>query len=86
MKEEKNYSKFTVINYGKDLKLFLDFLKCQSIEKINQINYSVLRKYLSFLYEKDYSKKTISRNISTLRSFFKYQMKKNILKKTPCFL
>lgn len=83
LKEEKNYSKFTIINYGKDLKLFLDFLKCQSIEKINQINYSVLRKYLSFLYEKDYSKKTISRNISTLRSFFKYQMKKKYIEENP---
>ena len=83
LKDEKNYSKFTVINYGKDLKLFLEFLKCENIEKINQINYSILRKYLSFLYEKDYSKKTISRNISTLRSFFKYQMKKNYIKENP---
>lgn len=39
LKDEKNYSKFTVINYGKDLKLFLEFLKCENIEKINQINY-----------------------------------------------
>lgn len=83
LKEEKNYSKFTIINYGKDLKLFLDFLNCEKISTLENVDYPIIRSYLSFLYEKDYSKKTISRNISTLRSFFKYQKSQNLVSKNP---
>lgn len=83
LKEEKNYSKITIINYGKDLKLFLDFLNCEKISKLENVDYPIIRSYLSFLYEKDYSKKTISRNISTLRSFFKYQKSQNMVSKNP---
>lgn len=83
LKEEKNYSKFTIINYGKDLKLFLDFLNCEKISTLENVDYPIIRSYLSFLYEKDYSKKTISRNISTLRSFFKYQKSQNMVSKNP---
>lgn len=77
LKEEKNYSKYTVINYGKDLKLFMSYLNDLKITDINNIDYKVIRQYLSFLYDNNYSKKTISRNISTLRSFFKFHMKEN---------
>lgn len=77
LKEEKNYSKYTVINYGKDLKLFMSYLNDLKITNINNIDYKVIRQYLSFLYDNNYSKKTISRNISTLRSFFKFHKKDN---------
>ncbi len=77
LKEEKNYSKYTVINYGKDLKLFTSYLNDLKITDINNIDYKVIRQYLSFLYDNNYSKKTISRNISTLRSFFKFHKKDN---------
>ena len=77
LKEEMNYSKYTVINYGKDLKLFMSYLNDLKITDISNIDYKVIRQYLSFLYDNNYSKKTISRNISTLRSFFKFHMKEN---------
>lgn len=86
LKDEKNYSKLTVINYGKDLKLFLQFLKIEKITDIKKIDYKLMRSYLSFLYEKEYSKKTIARNISTLRSFFKYLLKENHIKQNPMTL
>lgn len=86
LKDEKNYSKLTVINYGKDLKLFLDFLKVEKVTNIKKIDYQLMRSYLSFLYDKDYSKKTIARNISTLRSFFKYHLKEKNIEQNPMTL
>lgn len=83
LKEEKNYSKYTVINYGKDLKLFLRFLKDEKITDIKKIDYKIMRTYLSFLYDLDYSKKSIARNISTLRSFFHYLLKENKIDSNP---
>lgn len=86
LKDEKNYSKLTVMNYGKDLKLFLDFLKVEKITNIKKIDYPLMRSYLSFLYDKEYSKKTIARNISTLRSFFKYHLKEKHIDQNPMTL
>lgn len=83
LKEEKNYSKYTVLNYGKDLKIFQTYLKDAKITDIKKIDYKVIRQYLSFLYEKEYQKKTIARNISTLRSFFKYHLRENNINKNP---
>jgi integrase/recombinase XerC len=86
LKEEKNYSKYTILNYGKDLKLFQTFLKDEKIDDIKNIDYNIIRQYLSFLYEKEYENKTISRNISTLRSFFKYHLKEKNIVKNPMLL
>lgn len=86
LKIEKNYSKYTIINYGKDLKLFKKYLDEEHITNIENIDYKLLRQYLSFLYDFNYDKKTITRNISTLRSFFKFCHKENIISSNPMTL
>ncbi|NLM63182.1 MAG: tyrosine recombinase XerC [Mollicutes bacterium] len=83
---EKNYSKYTIKSYENDLDLFFEFLKENQILNIKQIDYSVIRQYLFVLYEKKYAKKTISRNISALRSFFKYLLMTRIIDKNPMTL
>jgi integrase/recombinase XerC len=83
---EKHYSFYTVKNYERDLDAFMDFIKSEAIEDVKQIEYKTIRLYLSFMYDKKYSKKTISRNISTLRSFFKYLVKHNKIKNNPMLL
>ena len=75
LKIEKNYSNFTIINYGKDLKIFLQFLKENNIENYDKIEYKTIRKFLEYLYDEKYEKKTIARHISSLRSLFKYLLK-----------
>jgi integrase/recombinase XerC len=42
-----------------------------------------VRAYLSYLNEKDYSKATIARKLATLRSFYKYLVKRNHLSANP---
>lgn len=86
LKIEKNYSNLTIINYGKDLKIFLNFVDENKISKYDSIDYNFIRKFLEFLYDKDYSKKSITRHISSLRSFFKYLIKENVINKNPMIL
>lgn len=86
LKIEKNYSNLTIINYGKDLKIFLKFLEENKINNYNKINYQLIRKFLEYLYDENYEKKTIARHISSLRSFFKYLLKENIIKENPMIL
>ena len=85
IKNIKNYSDYTVLNYSKDLSVFIDFLDNKNINW-NQINYQKIRGFLLFLDTKKYSNKTIARHISTLRSFFKYLLKENIVIENPVVL
>lgn len=86
LKIEKNYSNLTIINYGKDLKMFLQFLEENHIDEYNKINYKEMRKFLEFLYEQEYSKKSIARHISSLRSFFKYLSREKKITNNPMTL
>lgn len=83
---EKNYSFYTVQNYEEDLTDFIRFLECEGIGNIKNVDYSVIRLYLKEMYDRKYAKKTISRHISTLRSFFKYLLKEDKIKINPTIL
>lgn len=80
---EKNYSIHTLKNYEHDLNIFKDFMKNKNI---NKIDYSDIRNYLSHLYELNHSKTSIARNISTLRSFFKFLYSEKIINDNPMIL
>jgi len=80
---EKNYSPHTLINYRIDLKEFEEFLNISEAKDINEIDYFLLRKFLSFLSEKNFNKRTLSRKISTLKSFFKFMVREDIVKNNP---
>lgn len=86
LKREKNYSSYTVLNYGKDLKVFLKFLDESKINNYKDIDYQVMRKYLAYLYELEYSSKSIARHISSLKSLYKYLLKENIVETNPTHL
>jgi integrase/recombinase XerC len=55
--------------------------------KIDQLLLSAhtdaLRAYLAFLNEKDYSKATVARKLATLRSFYKFLVKRNHITSNP---
>lgn len=69
---ERNYSSFTVAEYEKDVDEFLLFLVAEGIPNLNDVTYSEARLYVTVLYDKGLSRTTISRKISSIRSFFKF--------------
>ena len=81
--EDKGYSLNTINSYKKDLSQFVLFTKDTDI---NKIDYNFIRNYLQFLYNQKYSSKTVSRHISSLKSFFKYLVKMGKIKENPCVL
>ena len=80
---EKNYSSHTIINYEIDLRGFNAFLQSSGGKDIKDIDYFLLRKFLSSLSEKKFNKRTLSRKISTLKSFFKFMVKEGEMKNNP---
>ena len=83
LKVEKNYSDNTIQGYHKDL---LDYKEYLNEKNIKDTDYKFRRNYLSYMFLKKYEKKTISRHISTLRSFYKYLVNENIISKNPMLL
>jgi len=73
---EKRYSSHTIEAYKRDLRLFFDHVKKENIDNVNHM---VIQSYFSKLYLQKSSKKTISRKLSSLKSYGKYLSKyKNI--------
>ncbi|NLL44508.1 MAG: tyrosine recombinase XerC [Mollicutes bacterium] len=86
LKNVKNYSNYTINNYKTDLTTFYQFLNKEGIDNIKDVDYKVIRLYLQELYDKKFAKKTVSRHISSLRSFFKYLLKEKVIKVNPTTL
>lgn len=69
IKEEKNYSNLTVENYKRDLE---EFLIINNGKDLKQITKQEIKTYLKELFDNDNVSSTVSRKISTLKSFYKY--------------
>ncbi len=84
LKYERNYSLHTIRAYMNDLTEFEDFLIEASTE-IEKVNSKIINLYSLNLYTKN-SKSTVSRKLTTLRSFFNFMVRKGNLKQNPANL
>jgi integrase/recombinase XerC len=84
LKFQKRYSQHTIISYQTDLISFFDFIEADfSSISVDKINASIIRSWLASLKEAKMESKSINRKISTLKSFFKYQLKQDVLQNSP---
>jgi len=79
---EKNYSPHTVLNYRIDLKELAAFLEEKKVT-LEKVNYLTLRQFLAGLRVKHPRPRTLSRKLSTIRSFFKFLCREGYLKTNP---
>ena len=85
LKVQKNYSEYTLLNYEKDLEQYSEFLKSKNYS-YNDMDYKKCIDYLLFLDNNKYKKNSISRRLSSLRSFYKYLVLNNIVDNNPFLL
>lgn len=84
LKFQKRYSQHTISSYETDLIAFFDFLELQFGDiALQDIKATFVRSWLAAMKEKEMSSKSINRKISTLKSFFKYQLKQGVLINSP---
>jgi len=84
LKFENRYSLYTIRAYRDDLVQFFDYLQLQFEDTdIGHISSSFVRSWLASLKDARLSARSIGRKLSTLKSFFKYQMRMGILETTP---
>ncbi len=80
---EKNASPYTLRFYEDDLDSFFSFLKEENLHDLRDINQHDIRIFLTNLYNKKMSRKTVSRMLSCLRSFYRFLEREAIVPDNP---
>ena len=73
LKVERNFSEYTLKSYHDDLVQFNNFLEREHLQ-LETFEYKDARNYLAFLYSNQLKRTTVSRKISTLRTFYEFWM------------
>jgi len=81
---EKRYSQHTLTSYQKDLEQFQVFLHLQYSQlAIDKATFSQIRSWVVHLMNEGNAARTVNRKISTLRSYYKFLLKKGRLASNP---
>jgi len=83
---EKNFSPHTHASYAKDLSQFAGFLRekfPEALRRSEQIDQEIIRSFLGMMLDSGMAKKSVVRKISTLRSFFKFAIRRKLLTANP---
>jgi len=83
LKKEKNYSPHTLRAYRADLRLFFEFL---ADRKMDRVDNTTISQYLAFLFKYGLDPRSVSRKLSTLKSFFKVLKKIGLVQDNPAAL
>lgn len=85
LRQEKRYSEHTIISYAKDLEQFQVFLRLHIGENtaIEAVSYKNIRAWVAFLMSEQIAAKSVNRKLSTLRSFYKYLQRQQVITQNP---
>ncbi len=81
---EKRFSRHTIKAYKTDLDQFHDFLlKMYELTKAQDIEHTHIRAWIVGLMENKITSRSINRKLSTLKSYFRFLIKRGILQEDP---
>ncbi len=83
MKEVKNISYNTSISYMRDLEKLSDYIKKVGIEDLRLVNATNLNSFILELEKNKLSPATISRTITTIKAFYLFLFKKELIISIP---
>ena len=84
LQAEKRFSPLTVEAYQRDVNQFVDFLKDEfELNDLVQVKTTMVKSYIVKLKEEGLTNRSINRKISTLRTFYKYCLRENLMEKSP---
>jgi len=88
MSSVKNSSPHTILNYGKDIRQFLEYLSPpgERPPPLTDITHNLIREFVGHLHDQGLEKSSIARKLAALRSFFKYCVREGLLKENPARL
>ncbi|NOX43932.1 MAG: tyrosine recombinase XerC [Gammaproteobacteria bacterium] len=83
LQAERRLSGHTVSNYARDLNKVVVFCRNKQIAAWKDLNVHDVRAYISQRHRGGLSGRSLQRELSTLRSFFKFLERENVVNKSP---
>lgn len=80
----KNFTNHTIRQQEQILRIFLNFIKSQGINDIKSVDLSILENYKNYLTKQNLTSTTIHGRLITIRQFFRFLVKKDIIYTNPC--
>ncbi len=80
---EKKYSRHTLNAYKQDLSQFRQWLSQQQCDNLLQADTLHVRNWVASLHRQGMAGKTLQRKLSSLRSFYQFLLRRQLLKKNP---
>ena len=81
---EKRFSLLTVEAYQRDIEQFVAYLKSDfEVDDLTKVDRLMVKSYIVHMKEEGLVNRSINRKISTLRTFYKYCLRENLIEKTP---
>ena len=83
LRYEKRFSPHTVLSYRNDLNQFGAYLKSTYEEDTASASYAMVRSWIVSLVEKGLDPLSVNRKIASLRTYFKFLMRQETIRKDP---
>ena len=81
---EKNYSEKTIVSYGIDLTKFEEYFKGKDEDvDFTTVDADLVRGWVMNLMENGYTSASVNRKLSSLRSFYRFLLKKGVIEEDP---
>ena len=81
---EKRFSPLTVEAYQRDMDQFVAYLKSDfEVDDLTKVDRLMVKSYIVRMKEEGLVNRSINRKISTLRTFYKYCLRENLIEKSP---
>jgi len=80
---EKRYSSHTLASYKNDLEQFEKFLLKEFDQKPEEANHAMVRSWIVELIDQDIQPRSVNRKITSLKSFYKFLLKRELIEKDP---
>lgn len=77
---EKNFSHHTIKSYTSDILSFLIWLNERNIE---EVTYALIKEYLLYIKQFNYTKTTTARKIASLRTFYRFLYRERVIETNP---
>jgi site-specific recombinase XerD len=81
--QSQGKSEFTLVAYKKDLEQFVGYLTGQDLQDVREIKKDHIDGFINKLIAENYTKKSASRKLNSIRTFFRYLKNEGLIEQNP---